>query len=138
MKRLILTIAGLAAVVGLCIYARPRVAKETSTETVAPSERPGPLPSRGPAAKAQKVQIAPKSPEASVEETRSLSTSSAAPFLPPEQIFQQNLDILISPQSTFDQKQAAWKIFKDPFKLDQLVAALEERLAADPQIPEYS
>jgi tetratricopeptide (TPR) repeat protein len=138
MKTLILTITGIAAVFGLCIYAKPRSIKEIQTEDngraleqIIPAvhKRDGNF---------QTQAVAPKPPASESKAPSPILDSSRSPSLTPEQIFQQNLDVLISPQSTFDQKQSVWKTFKDPFKLDRLIAALEDRLAGNPQIPEFS
>lgn len=138
MKKLILIIAAIGVVVGLWLYAKPHTTKNLATEMVAQSEEPNvPSASNPPPTVQEDVRTATV-PEAPKQTVHSTSTASAAPLLTPEQIFQQDLETLISPQSTFDQKQTAWKNFKEPFKLDRLISALEERLAINSQIPEYS
>ena len=135
MKTLILTITATGVVAGLCFYAKPRTAKALSTDTAIPFEEQT---IGNPAAIVPKSVIPANAPGAPIQTAHSISTTRAAPLLTAEQIFQQNLETLISPQSTFDQKQAAWKNFKEALKLDRLISALEERLAINPQIPEYS
>ena len=139
MKKLILTIAAIGVVVGLCLYAKKtRTTKNLATEAGVQSEEQSVPLARNPVVRVQKDVMRANDPEAPIQTAHSVSTASAAPLLPPEQIFQQNLETLISSQSTFGQKQATWKHFKEPFKLDRLISALEERLAINPQIPEYS
>lgn len=137
MKKLILTITGIAAVIGLCIYAKPRSTREIPTETKAQLEERITPPVHKRDVNVQKQAIGANT-QSQTKIFPSSSTPSAPPALTSEQLFQQNLDTLISPQSTFAQKQAAWKNFKDPFKLDRLIATLEERVANSPQIPEFS
>lgn len=48
----------------------------------------------------------------------------------------QTLDILLSPQAGYGQKQNAWKQLRDSGKLDQAIKELEQRMAANPQSAE--
>ena len=48
------------------------------------------------------------------------------------------VDTLVSPQSSYPQKEGAWKQLKESGQLDQAIADLEQRVAADPQTAEYS
>ena len=50
--------------------------------------------------------------------------------------FNQALEILVSPAS-FAQKQAAWNGLKNAGQLDEAIHELEQRMANDPQRPEY-
>ena len=50
----------------------------------------------------------------------------------------QNVDTLVSPHATFEEKQAAWKRLKETGKLDLAIGELEQRLANNPQVPEFS
>lgn len=51
---------------------------------------------------------------------------------------QQSVDLLVSPKTTFAQKQAIWKRLKDAQQLGEAIADLEERVKNDPQVAEYS
>jgi tetratricopeptide (TPR) repeat protein len=51
--------------------------------------------------------------------------------------FQQALDILVSPQSAYAQKQAAWNHLRDSGKLDQAISELEQRASSNPSLAEY-
>jgi len=47
------------------------------------------------------------------------------------------VDLLTSPQTTHEQKQAAWKQLRDSGKLDQAISELELKMAANPRDGEY-
>ena len=51
--------------------------------------------------------------------------------------FSQAIDILVSPQASFQQKQAAWKRLRNAGELDQAIAALKQGAASNPTAPEY-
>jgi hypothetical protein len=61
------------------------------------------------------------------------STNSAPPTA-----FRQALDILVSPQTSFQQRQAAWKQLRDAGELDQVLATLKQGAANNPTSAEYS
>lgn len=61
------------------------------------------------------------------------SPEPAEPIWTPAQL----VDILAAPQSTYQQKQSAWKGFRDPRKLDEAIVDLEERTKNEPQYAEY-
>jgi cytochrome c-type biogenesis protein CcmH/NrfG len=44
-----------------------------------------------------------------------------------------SVDVLVSPQASYQQKTAAWKQLRDSGKLDQTIADLEQRTANDPR-----
>jgi tetratricopeptide (TPR) repeat protein len=52
-------------------------------------------------------------------------------------LINQTVDILVSPQIGYGQRQAAWKHLLDNGKIDQAISALEQRMAANPQVAEY-
>ncbi|MGD0061426.1 MAG: tetratricopeptide repeat protein [Verrucomicrobiia bacterium] len=52
--------------------------------------------------------------------------------------FSQPLQTLVSPQATFAQKQAAWKLLRDTGQLDQAIAQLQQAVKDDPSVAEYS
>jgi tetratricopeptide (TPR) repeat protein len=49
-----------------------------------------------------------------------------------QRAFRQAIETLLSPQSTFAQKQAVWKQLKDAGQMDDAIAELERRLADSP------
>ncbi|MGA2602834.1 MAG: hypothetical protein ABSG14_01265 [Verrucomicrobiia bacterium] len=52
--------------------------------------------------------------------------------------FSQPLQTLVLPQSSFAQKQAAWKQLRDTGLLDQAIAQLQQAVKDDPLVAEYS
>ena len=52
--------------------------------------------------------------------------------------FSQPLQTLVSPQSSFAQKQAAWKQLHDTGQLDQAIAQLQQAVKDEPSVAEYS
>jgi len=56
----------------------------------------------------------------------------------PPTAFRQALDILVSPQTSFQQRQAAWKQLRDAGELDQVLATLKQGAANNPTSAEYS
>jgi predicted negative regulator of RcsB-dependent stress response len=51
--------------------------------------------------------------------------------------FKQSMDTLLSPASTHEQRQAAWKQLMDAGQLDQAVAQLQQLMAANPRSSQY-
>jgi tetratricopeptide (TPR) repeat protein len=47
------------------------------------------------------------------------------------------MQTLLSPQSTFDEKQGAWQQLKDSGKMDLALNELEQRTASNPNLAEY-
>jgi tetratricopeptide (TPR) repeat protein len=52
-------------------------------------------------------------------------------------LVRQAVDTLASPQSSYPQKQAAWKQLRKSGKLDQAIRDLEQRMADDTRTPEF-
>jgi hypothetical protein len=137
MKRLILAIVGLGAVAAFGLHlARTKPASVPAAEPVVesaptqPAEEVQPL---TPVVQGPSNQIRHDSPD-----TR---TAAAIPAMPPplttpavrEVEIKQAADTLISPQASFDQKEAIWKQLRDAGKTDQIIGELESRVAADPR-----
>jgi len=55
----------------------------------------------------------------------------------PHTAFRQAIDILVSPQTSFQQRQAAWKQLRDAGQLDQALATLKQGAADNPSSAEY-
>ncbi len=53
-------------------------------------------------------------------------------------VFNQAIETLVSPQASFEEKQAIWKRLKETGNLDQAITELEQRAANDPQRAEYA
>lgn len=62
-------------------------------------------------------------------------TTPARPALPP--LVNQSLQMLISPQATFTQKQTAWRQLRDSGKLDQAISELEQSATSQPNLAEF-
>ena len=92
---------------------------------------------------------APAAAEADVSATEQASepaTASLHTVAPPiladkpsvASTFSQPLQTLVSPQSSFAQKQAAWKQLRDSGQLDQAIAQLQQAVKDDPSVAQYS
>jgi hypothetical protein len=59
--------------------------------------------------------------------------------LPPDEtiIFRQPMDVLLSPRSSFEQRQVAWQQLRQNGKLNQAIAAMEQGLTNQPTAVEY-
>jgi len=55
----------------------------------------------------------------------------------PPTAFRQAIDILVSPQTNFQQRQAAWKQLRDAGELDQALATLKQGAVNNPTSAEY-
>jgi tetratricopeptide (TPR) repeat protein len=132
MKRTILFLAGLAAVSGLAVHymARPTqqsappaapVVAETAVDSAtvnAPKTKPRQLAQRESRAQTALSNQASDAPEPG-------SVAAIA--------FTAALDTLVSPHSTYAEKQAAWKQLQDSGRLADAAAELEQRKANDPK-----
>jgi tetratricopeptide (TPR) repeat protein len=146
MKRLILAVVSVGMIGGAMLYlnrhkAAPVPPAEPTVEA-APSrtmENPQSVKAavmqqkqpRVSATAADSSQTPPASPALN-EVKPDNSTNSAA-----STAFSQAIDILVSPQASFQQKQAAWKRLRDAGELDQAIAALKQGAASNPTSPEY-
>lgn len=137
---LILTIACVAAVAGVYLARRnypstPNrdTAVETTTEpnlaATSVATRAGAETPPKNAAPARKSEDAAPEPSAPVRVDSSVNSAS----LP----YQQALGTLISAQASFAQKQGAWQQVRAAGKLDQVIADLEQKAAAEPMVAEY-
>jgi tetratricopeptide (TPR) repeat protein len=61
----------------------------------------------------------------------------AEPLPPVESTNPQPMDVLLSPHSSFEQRQAAWQQLRQNRKLDQAIAELEQSLTNHPTRAEY-
>src|SRR2546426_7606216 len=52
-------------------------------------------------------------------------------------LFRQAVDILVSPQTSFQQRQAAWKQLRDAGELDQALATLKQGATNNPASAQY-
>jgi len=137
MKSLILLVFGAGLVVGSAYYvhdskrsntvppettgpAQAGVADEQSTASIAPL-RPQPLPSATDESKAQPALNLPAIPHNTQVDKIALTRA---------------VDLLVSPQATYEQKRSVWKQLKESGTLDLAIRDLEERAANNPASPE--
>jgi tetratricopeptide (TPR) repeat protein len=128
MKRTILLLAGLAAVSGLAVY---YLARTTEQRAPAAAET-----AAGPATvDALKRKPHQEAPRASRAETAGSNQAARAPE--PGSVdgiaFTAAVDTLVSPHSTYAEKQAAWKQLQDSGRLADAAAELARRMADDPK-----
>jgi tetratricopeptide (TPR) repeat protein len=136
MKQLIFVAAGFGVIIALGVAltyanhsadaAHKATAGSTSSETAAAS-----LPGSPSAAKMTPTLFASNARTANQLGRTSTSTLARAET-EQQRALRESIETLVSPQSTFEQKQAAWKQLKDAGQLDAAVAELERRVAANP------
>lgn len=144
MKQLLFVVLCVAAIAGAALYLN--------------RQKPSPVSSSEPLAET----LVPKPPEpepstaASVTHPKELPVPTATVNATPAPIvsaisneadinnsinptpFHKAMDILVSPQSNFQQRQAAWKQLRDAGELDQALANLKDGASNNPSSAEYS
>jgi tetratricopeptide (TPR) repeat protein len=140
MKIFVWAVLGGAGLVGTMLYITwPKVVSVTPAETAVEA-------TASPSSNSQPIVEVPSTPSpdsSSVPSTQSPSSKSqdwpvAASHTDADSSQVEHLvDLLTSPQSTHEQKQAAWKQLRDSGKLDQAIGQLELRMAANPRDGEY-
>jgi tetratricopeptide (TPR) repeat protein len=138
MKRTILILAGLATVCGLAIHYTALPSKQSAppsapavAETVADSVTAD-------APKMKPRQVAQRESRTDTADSVSNQASSApAPGSVEAIAFRAAMDTLVSPHSTYAEKQAAWKELKDSGRLADAAAELEQLMANDPKNASY-
>jgi hypothetical protein len=142
MKPLIYAVLGIAAVGGgIGLYA-----SRQQSPAVPPAQTASVSDTREPAGPATTRQLPLRTVELSGTSS-SAEPADAKPVTASESVteflsaaakeIKQLVDVLVSPQASFDQKQAAWKKLKDAGKMDEAITELEQRAAANPQSAEY-
>jgi hypothetical protein len=139
MKRLVLAAVGLGILTGLGFYvSRPKAQPAEQAEPAAEVT----------AASAGETQPAPPAPApveppAPLPETASAPTSNSIPAgsapnpIVDNSLASRTVDVLVSTDSTYQQKRDAWKQLRDSGKLDPAIAQLEKRTVADPRSAAY-
>jgi tetratricopeptide (TPR) repeat protein len=136
MKRLILVVAAVGVAIGLGLHVkRPTTKDVAAAETVAEADREAEI--RVPVQEVSEPkldmgQVSRKPPEARAPRSEPIMRTA----VDAGQV--QNVDTLVSPHATFEQKRAVWKRLKETGKLDQAIGELEQRLASNPQASEVS
>ncbi len=137
MKRLILAIFGLSTLAGLAFYMkRPAPPSVLPAETAVESAPSQPVENSQPAEPvAARTQRPPRVADESGDFRQ--SASATAPPTGARSVdaaaFKCAIDALASAETSYEQKQAIWKQFRDAGKLDQAIAELERRAADDPR-----
>lgn len=87
-------------------------------------------------AKSQPTAVAQTNRSLAVSATTA-ATIASLPQPDEATLFRQMLDLLVSPQASFEQKQAAWQQLRQNGKLDQAIAELEQAATNNPTAAEY-
>jgi hypothetical protein len=146
MKRLILAVVSVGVIGGAALYLnRQKTAPISPAEPMAEAA-PTRTPEDTRSVKAVAVQQA--EPQVSATAVDSSQTPLVSPVLneaKPDNsanstaptAFRQAMDILVSPQTSFQQRQAAWKRLRDAGELDQALATLKQGATNNPASAEY-
>jgi tetratricopeptide (TPR) repeat protein len=140
MKRLIYTVLGIVVVgLGIGLFAN------RSGSSAPPVANTLPSPTIEDTPPATRTAARPAQPRrVSIRVAGSSQPSALAPAVPTETAaddsgaFKQAIETLLSTQSSYPQKQEAWKQLRDLGKLDQAIAELEQRVSGNPQVADYS
>jgi tetratricopeptide (TPR) repeat protein len=137
MKRLIMAVIGVGVVVvGLGWHLnRPTTRAVSPTEPVAET---APAPAGDAPQAVEPVAAQPEQPAQPLAAPRvatATSYTAAAPVNPAldASFLTRMVDVLVSPQASYQQKTAAWKQLREAGKLDQAITELEQRTANDPR-----
>jgi len=139
MKRLILVVAVVGIVAGLGFYL-----SSPKTEPISPADS---LVESAPVPRVDAPQTVEPIAAAREQPVKPARTRPAAESLPPRtatsgnavldaSFLSRTVELLVSPRSGYQQKQEAWKQLREAGKLDQVIAELEQRMAADPHTAE--
>ena len=134
MKRFILTVMALSAAIVAGMYAnrsKAPVAKPVETANP-PAEGPiqqltehRPIP--------KEVVAAAKSPLSNVGTSGAESHTLPPPATDSKLLLAQAVETLVSPQTTYQQRQETWKQLRQTGKLDETIAELEQRVSTNPR-----
>src|SRR6266699_810536 len=146
MKRLILAVVSVGMIGGATLYLNRQKTAPVSLEEPMAEATSTRTPEDTRSGKAVVVQQT--EPQVSGAAADSIQTPLASPVLnelkpdnatnsTPPTAFRQAIDILVSPQTSFQQRQAAWKQSRDAGELDQALATLKQGAANNPASAEY-
>ena len=141
-KTIIVFIAGAGLMAGLMLWANhtrpaPVSAEQPSPDAATPQNTDPARPSQtSPSRHAPSADAASDSNASAVHQL-----AYTPPVVDPEAAaklaFKQSMDVLLSPASTHEQRQAAWKQLMDSGQLDQAIAQFQQLMAANPQSAQY-
>jgi tetratricopeptide (TPR) repeat protein len=138
MKFLVLLVFGAGLVIGSAYYLHHSktpnaVPSETATD-LAQAESSG---EQGPVTAPIHQRQVSQSPIDEIKPEPALSSTTAVRSTPIDKVaLSRAVDVLVSPQASYEQKQATWKQLKDSGTLDQAIHDLEQRTANNPASPE--
>jgi tetratricopeptide (TPR) repeat protein len=144
MKKSILILAGLGVAAVLAFHYATRPGNSPTPTTVAPvaaDQTPaGAAPSPAPSAPKAVVATTTAAPTAAQPAASAAQpAASAAAHTSEENVaFAAAIDTLLSPHSTYLEKQAAWKSLLDSGRIQDVLAELQQRAANDPQNAEVA
>jgi hypothetical protein len=144
MKRLIYTILGIVVIgLGIGFYGSRWAKRSVASVPPVADATPGPAmedtPPRTRAA-ARPTQLRRRSIQAAASSQQTAIAPTISTETPADDsvAFKQAIETLLSPQSSYPQKQEAWKQLRDLGKMDQAIAELERRVSGNPQVADYS
>ncbi len=140
MKRTVWIVLSVSVLAGLVLYLNrskglPPVSTEPATEPAsAPVAEavPAPVPVESPRVLSPAPAAAP-APAPPAKETSVVSIQANLESA----LVRRTVDLLVAPQGSHEEKQAAWAQLRDAGKLDQAIRDLEQRMVADPRPAEY-
>jgi tetratricopeptide (TPR) repeat protein len=141
-KTLIILAAGAVVMAGLMVWANrirhAPVADESSAATEAPPSAAPAQPTTSIHQPSATVTMhSNTSPDSASNHARTVAIAMPDPQADARLAFKLSMDTLISPGSTHEQRQAAWKQLKDSGQLDQAIAQLQQLMAANPQSAQF-
>ena len=146
MKRLILAVVSAGVIGGAALYLNRQGPTPASPAEPMIEAAPARPPEDTPSAKA--VAMQPTQPQVSTAAADSNQPPLASPVLnevKPDNstrstapsAFRRAIDILVSPQTSFQQRQAAWKQLRDAGELDKALATLKQGATNNPSSAQY-
>ncbi len=142
-KTLIMLTAGAVVMTGLMVWANrirhAPMADESSATTETPQPAaPGQTPTSTHQPSAAVAMHSNASPDSALNPARTVALAAVPdPQADARLAFKLSMDTLISPSSTHEQRQAAWKQLKDSGQLDQAITQLQQLMAANPQSAQF-
>jgi tetratricopeptide (TPR) repeat protein len=142
MKRMILVVFAASVVAGLGFYASRPKSQPVSTEEPTVEAAPAKLAEQ---VRAVQSRVGRVEEAAQPNEMRAEAAPSPAPIPASTRasahldaaLINQAVDLLVSPQATYQQRRDAWKQLREAGKLDLAITELEQRMANDPRTAQY-
>ncbi|HWA10061.1 MAG TPA: hypothetical protein VG838_11470 [Opitutaceae bacterium] len=137
-NKILLSAVGVPVLAGLGLWLTRPQTVASATPSI-PDARPSSVSSSRPPVAATapaEALVAPPSQDASPAPSAPAAMAANAPApepkSPADEALEQAVNLLVSPQSTFLQRQAVWGQLRNSGQIPQVIAALEQRQAADP------